>query len=199
VGGRRGRARLPAAQHARARGFTFIELTVVIAIVAVMSALVVVNLGRVSVGGQLSSAARLFGNQVLLMRDLAALQQRDLHLEVDLDNDRWRLIDVPSPNEVPDPRDREDRTYHGQWHQLDRGVLLEDLAFGRDDVERRGTLLLVFGRDGELTPSGFVAYFRHEDLPETDGVSVEVSGLTGLVAYHEGRVVPDEVRRASDF
>ena len=53
--------------------------------------------------------------------------------------------------------------------------------------------------NGEVTPSGFVAYLYHEDVGEDDGISVELTGLTGLVAFHLGRIEPEEVRDGEDF
>ena len=58
---------------------------------------------------------------------------------------------------------------------------------------------LTFSPSGELFPSGFVAYLSHENLPEEDGISIEISGLTGIVSYHRGKIEAEEVREEHDF
>ena len=52
---------------------------------------------------------------------------------------------------------------------------------------------------GEVSPSGFVVFLVHENLKEEDGISIEVSGLTGIVDYHPGHFKSEEIRRAEDF
>jgi hypothetical protein len=108
------------------------------------------------------------------------------------------MIDAPSIVDFPDEREREERTYVGDWTTLPHGVFF-DMAFGASDVRSSESLLVTFTGTGEVAPSGFVAQFGHQKLHEDDGLSVEVSGLTGLVAYHRGRFRAEEVRKAEDF
>lgn len=181
------------------RGFTFLELMAVIGILAVLSTLVVANMDGLMVSTQVSYASRAFGTELQTLHDLAAIQGREMILEVDIDHSTWRVVDIPSPNVVPDPKDREDETWYGDWFVPDAGVHLEEIAFGRSDSVSSGTLRISFDANGEVSPGGFVAYFSHEDLSEDEVISVELTGLTGLVSYHGGRVVPEETREESDF
>lgn len=192
------RARANASTGCQA-GFTFIELMAVIAIIGMLSAIVFSSMDGMTSRGQLNEAARTFGNTVVYIRDLAGLQSRELWIEVDLREQAWRIVDPPSVTDVPDPDDREELTDYGEWRRLDPQVFLDEISFSRSDVETGGIVVLHFAANGELSPSGFVAYFRHEELPEDDGVSVEVTGLTGLVSFHRGRVVAEEIRDADDF
>lgn len=187
-----------AARAARA-GFTFLELMVVVTIIGLMSALVVANLDGITDRSAMEASARQLGNQLLQLRDQAVLQGRQLILQVDVDRQCWRLLDVPSPTDVPDPEERRELTFEGTWQTLPPGVSLESLEFSRSDVERRGVVELTFDGDGQLSPAGFVAYFRHENIAEDDGVSLEVTGLTGAVGYVRGRLRSEEVRKAEDF
>ena len=191
-----------AATTARARrsaGFTFIELMVVITLIGLMSAVVVANLDGMTDRSSLSSAARKLGNMLLSVRDTAASQGRELIVEIDVDKQRWRTVDIPSPADVPDPRDRADMTYYGTWQQPPYGVVLDSLEFNRKDVDRKGLVTLSFDAEGQLSPSGFVAFFRHESLTEEEGVSVEMTGLTANLQYVQGRVRSEEVREPDDF
>jgi hypothetical protein len=116
-----------------------------------------------------------------------------------VDNQRWRIIDQPSVTDVPDAKDREEKTFYGGWTIPPQGVRIVDIAFSATDVDRSGTTIVTFHGDGEVEPSGFVAFLNHESLPEDEGMSVEVSGLTGLVAYHDGHFKAEEIRKAEDF
>lgn len=184
---------------ARSAGFTFIELMVVIAVIGLMSALVVSRLDGLTDRSSLNAAARDLGNQILTLRDEAALQGREFLLEIDVEKQCWRFVDVPSPTDVPDPDDRRELTYEGTWNSPPDGVVFESLEFSRSDVERRGLVTIAFDADGQISPSGFVAYFRHENMTEDEGVSVEVTGLTGAVDYIPGRHRSEEVREPDDF
>ena len=183
----------------RAAGFTFIELMIVIAILALLASIVVVNMDGMSAPTRLRGAARRIGNEVLELKTMSALKNRPMSIEFDLEKQRWRIIDQPSDTDVPDPRDREEATFYGDWESPPPGVRIEELSFSATDVDRTGSTVITFQGDGEVVPSGFVAFLMHERLPEESGISVEVSGLTGLVAYHEGHLKSEEIRRPEDF
>jgi Tfp pilus assembly protein FimT len=174
-------------------------MMIVIAILGLLSTVVVANLDGLTDDSSLSGAARELGNTILGVRDLATTQARELTLEIDVENQRWRVVDVPSPAEVPDPRQREEETWVQEWQVPARGVILDSLEFSQKDVSRRGVVTITFDAEGQISPAGFVVYFRHENLPEDEGVSVEVTGLTGLVDYAKGRIHSEEVREADDF
>ncbi len=181
------------------RGFTFIELMVVITIVALMATLVVTRMDDLSSKSRMSSSARQFGNEILRLREIAAAQAREMYLEIDLPKQRWRVIDVPSVNEVPDERDREELTVEHAWLRVPEGVKLVEIAYSRNEKITDDVVMLTFTERGELSPSGFVAFFSREEEEDEKGLSVEVSGLTGLVAYHSGRIEAEEVREEDDF
>jgi type II secretion system protein H len=183
----------------RDRGFTFIELMIVIAILALLASVVVVNLDGISAPTKLRGAARRIGNEILQLKDMAALKNRPLSIEFDLEKQRSRVIDRPSETDVPDPREREEETFYGEWESPPSGVRLKDLSFSADDVDRGGTVVITFLGDGEVSPSGFVVFLAHDRLPEEQGMSVEVAGLTGLVTYHKGRFAAEEIRKPEDF
>jgi prepilin-type N-terminal cleavage/methylation domain-containing protein len=181
------------------RGFTFIEMMVVIFIISLAATLVVANMDGLTARSTLSSAGRDMGNRLMFLRDIAVVQGREMSLEIDFDQQGWRWVDRPSVTEIPDDSEREEATFYGTFYELADGVILEEIAFGRDDVESGDKFELTFSESGELFPSGFVAYLRHEKLPEEDGLSIEVSGLTGIVSYHRGHIEAEEVRAEHDF
>jgi prepilin-type N-terminal cleavage/methylation domain-containing protein len=186
-------ARRPAA------GFTFIELMVVIAILSLLASIVVANLDGISAPTKLRGAARRIGNQIVELKEMAVVKERPLSLEIDLEKQLFRIIDAPSERDMPDPRDREEATFFGEWEGVPTGVRIEEVSFSSTDVDQSGTVVLTFMGDGEVAPSGCVVFLKHDTLPEDEGISVEVSGLTGLVAYHDGHYKAEEIRRPEDM
>lgn len=184
---------------ARAAGFTFIELMIVIAILSLLASIVVVNMDGMSAPTRLRGTARRIGNEIQELQTMSALKGRPMSIEIDIEKQRWRIIDQPSETDVPDPRDREEATFYGDWESPPSGVKIEEISFSETDLDRSGTTMITFQGDGEITPSGFVAYISHERMPEDSGMSVEVSGLTGIVAYHEGHLKSEEIRKPEDF
>ncbi len=174
-------------------------MMVVIFVLSLTAALVVSNLDGITARTTLSSTGHNLGNRLMFLRDIAIVQGREMTLEVNFDEQGWRWIDRPGATEVPDERDREDETFYGNYIELPDGVILDEIAFGRNETESSDVYELTFSETGELFPSGFVLYLRHEALPENDGLSVEISGLTGIVSYHRGRIDAEEVRPESDF
>jgi hypothetical protein len=158
-----------------------------------------VNMDGMSAPTRLRGTARRLGTQIQELKTMSALKNRPMSIEIDLEKQRWRIIDTPSETEVPDPREREDATFYGDWESPPSGVRIEELSFSATDVDKSGTSVITFQGDGEIVPSGFVAYISHERLPEDAGMSVEVSGLTGIVAYHDGHMKSEEIRRSEDF
>jgi type II secretion system protein H len=183
----------------RADGFTFIEMLVVIAILALVASIVVVNLDGMTAPTKLRGAARRIGNEILGYKQIATLRNRPISIHFDLEHQRWRCIDAPNPTDVPDPRDREEETYYGDWEYPPSEVRIREVSFSATDIDRGGECTVTFQGDGEVYPSGFVAYLIHDRLGEDAGISVEVSGLTGLVAYHDGHVKSEEIRPPEDF
>lgn len=192
-------ARLAPVRGRGRRGFTFIELMVVISIIGLLSTIVVANLDGLTDRSSLAASARELGNTLLFVRDIATSQNREVLVEIDVEKQRWRIVDVPSPTDVPDAKERQEATWYGRWTSPGDGVVLESFEFNRSDVDKRGFVTLSFDADGQLSPSGFVAYFRHESLPEEEGVSVEMTGLTGALSYSAGRHSSEEVRDPEDF
>jgi hypothetical protein len=172
---------------------------VVVAILGLLATVVVANLDNITRNARISAAARGFGNLLVFLRDTAKIQGRTMSVEVDLDGQRWRAIDEPSANEVPDERDREELTEYSSWWDLEEGLRLISLEFGARDVVRGDTIVVGFTPEGELRPAGFVAFFNHEENEDEDDLSVEISGLTGLISYHRGVKEAEEIRDEEDF
>lgn len=181
-------------------GFTFIELMVVITIIGFMSAVAIGRMDGMTNRSRLRATTRALGNLLLSVKQQAVVQGRELTVEIAPKDQRWRVVDIPPATDYPDPDEREERTYYGPWEEPAEGVVLEELSFSRSDVQRSGSVRITFDSDGQLSPAGFVVFFRDQESDDDDeGITVEITGLTGLVEYYDGRKKSEEVRDADDF
>lgn len=183
----------------RARGFTFVELMVVIAIIALLASVVVANLDGISAPTRQRGWARQIGNQILELKEAAMVQNRPLSVEFDRDQGAWRIVDVPSETAVPDENARKEQTYRSDWELPPDGVFTDGPFFASTDAQNSGTAVVTFNGDGEVQPSGFVLYVRRDQQREDDWITIEVAGLTGLVSYHDGKLAAEEIRKPEDF
>ncbi len=173
-------------------------MLVVIAILALLASIVVVNLDGITAPTKLRGAARTIGNLILNAKEIATLKNCSISIEFDVANQRWRVIDTPNATDFPNAKDREAATFYGDWETPPDSVQLREVTFAATDSGIRDTIV-TFQGDGEVDPSGFVVFLTHDRLSEDDGISVEVSGLTGLVSYHDGHMKSEEIRPPEDF
>ena len=73
-------------------GFTLIELMIVVAIMALMVQVVMVNMGALIPSSALDSVAAKIQSQLDFIRSEAKIQGKPYALEIDLDNSRCRLV-----------------------------------------------------------------------------------------------------------
>jgi prepilin-type N-terminal cleavage/methylation domain-containing protein len=163
------------------RGFTLVEILVVLALIGMLMAIVVPNLGI------LVPSARLRGNGTVLQRNLdllrseARIQSKRIAMELDLDKRRWRAV---YPPEQMLTRDQDASTLEEQlddWQELE-----DDVVFGGVDtgaqVVTRGTYRLVFDEFGFTNDQ--IVHLRLESDP-TEVWSLTLMGLSGRTVVTE--------------
>ncbi len=163
------------------RGFTLVEILVVLALIGMLMAIVVPNLGI------LVPSARLRGNGTVLQRNLdllrseARIQSKRIAMEIDLDKRRWRAV---YPPEQMLTRDQDASTLEEQlddWQELE-----DDVVFGGVDtgaqVVTRGTYRLVFDEFGFTNDQ--IVHLRLESDP-TEVWSLTLMGLSGRTVVTE--------------
>jgi prepilin-type N-terminal cleavage/methylation domain-containing protein len=175
-------------------GFTFVELLAVMTIASIALVMVFLSLDGFTAPSRLAAAGREIANTVGWIRGEAAAQARDIELEFDLDNHRYRILVPPRPGLIN--VDEEDESDILPWTLLPDGIELMDVQFApddpgvtREDKATRGTRILTFDRNGaSLT---FAVHLRSSDIldAEQSRFTVEVNGFTGatqtVVGYKE--------------
>jgi prepilin-type N-terminal cleavage/methylation domain-containing protein len=172
-------------------GFTFIELLSVITLISLAMLFAFLNLDGMTASSRLAASGRGIGNTISWIRGEAASQARELQIEFDLDNNRYRVIVPPRPG-IRSTGEEELEVF--EWELLPDGVRLLDVQFtpadfqgrGNDDIQRSGTRIVTFSRSGS-TPSFMVHLESNEILDQNSNqFSVEVNGFTGAVDYEVG-------------
>jgi prepilin-type N-terminal cleavage/methylation domain-containing protein len=177
------------------RGFTLIELTAVVAVVVMLYALVLPNLG-------LGSRRALDGEAEVLRADLELARQRAIatgtphRLAIDLDLDRVHLErfepapppsaearDPREPVDLSPPRPAEGRfeplpTRQGRGRRLDEEVFVASIETPEGPVNH-GIVGLGFFQDGSATP----ARIRLANA-DGDALELELLPLADMVRIH---------------
>lgn len=159
---------------ASARGFTLIELALVVFLIALFSAMVIPRLPGLDAGGPERGARRIAGTTKFLYNE-AALTGREHRLIFDLDHGRLRARELSAAGEVRPVKGLPEET------KLPSGVKLLDVAVsGRQKVS-----------SGEMTmpiaPSGWLPQtVIHLQSGEREVLTVRLLSYTGSAEVFEG-------------
>ena len=187
----------------RARGFTFVELMVVLAILAFAFAYGVIHLDGATGAARLSASARQVGTTIEFLRGHAIQANRDLELHIDLDHNRWRMVLPPRPSErEADRREQEDVLYTEDV-MLPESVDFDAILLDATDARTTGEIVITFSPLGEIVPNGFLIRLASEEVRSSNEedafFSIEVNGLTGEISYLPGRPAFEQVIRGNAF
>ncbi len=172
------------------RGFTLIELMVVVAIGALLVQLVAANLGAMIPSRAMDSAAHQLVARLDFVRSEARLQGKTIKVELDLGNHRYRTIlpaedRLVSTDPVPEPLQLE-------WHTLDDEVQFAGYAVAGGATLRSGAVEVPFDENGFTADQ--TIYLVH--VVDKEMVwSIRVRGLTGsadVLTSFEGQLHPLE-------
>jgi len=163
------------------RGFTLVEILVVVALIGVMMAVVVPNLGILVPSARLRGSGTVLQRNLDLLRSEARIQSKRIAMEFDLDKRRWRAV---YPPEQMLTRDQDATTLEEQlddWQDLQ-----DDVVFGGVDtgaqVFTRATYRLVFDEFGFTNDQ--IVHLRLESDP-TEVWSLTLMGLSGRTVVTE--------------
>lgn len=169
-------------------GFTLIEISVVVLIIALMLTTATVRLDNYLPSSRGESAAR----DVLASLDLARLSAiaygRVYGLEFDMDEQRYR-IQTPFDETGKVARSPDDRVSM-KWQSLPSGVRFGSILTGTEDVTQDGKYLLQFSALGAAEN---LHIYLENDAGEGYTLTVRVVALTGHSKVMQGRVVPEPV------
>ncbi len=181
-------------------GFTFVELLAVLSLAAIAVTFVLLRLDGITAKSRLSAAGRQVASTVSWIRGEAAAKARDLQIEFDLDNARYRVIIPPRPGLHRDANDQEEWDIL-DWTLLPDGVRFTDIQFTPKDSDSSKEDIATSGlRTVEFAPSGasvsFMVHLKSSDIrnDRLNQYSVEVNGFTGSVSAEIGEKTFGAVR-----
>lgn len=174
------RAARPTTRHAR--GFTLVELLVVMAILALMLAMIVPNLGMLVPSARLRGSGNQIVRRLDWVRSEARIQGKRMALEFDLDKARWRIVYPPEQRLT---RDQDVRTLEEQpddWYELETDVVFAGAGNGKNGLSTHQIYRLVFDEYG-FTGDQVVALKLKSDPEQIWALSIH--GLSGRVTVTE--------------
>jgi len=205
------------------RGFTLVELMVVVAILAGMLLLVPPNLYRYGARSRLENGANTLVSLIASAREQAIQDGHDVRVEFGIYEDEdgeehhaHRIIFTNLPAERSDllneGRDAEDTERPDQlewlesmWHELPGGVVYAGVSerYGQwTKVTRERPYIVAFGPDGGVE-KGFAIRVESEDLDnvkkEFRTITVKVNPLTAEAANIDGLAEMAETREENEF
>jgi general secretion pathway protein H len=175
----------------RRRGFTVIELMVVVMIIGLIAGTVAMSMDAMLPRSRLSSEVRALAATLQGARSDAIARNAEFLIEYDLDNEAYRVI---SPfgleGGLVGPEAEEEDRLAFSWHEIEAGVEIASVYIG-DAQFHEGQARVRFDPLGAA--SGHAVVFIQ---PEYENYyTIEVLALTGLIHFHEGlfsRDPPDE-------
>ena len=175
------------------RGFTLIEISVVVLIIAIILSAAVVKLARILPSSAADAAARSLISSLDLARTYAVSHGRRYEVWVDIDERGWAVM-TPFDAEGKIAHKLEDRTTLG-WQYLEKGLEFDSILDGKGQVFEKGKIKIAFDSSG-ATGDLFI-HFTHTAGEQYD-LTVRVLGLNGLSSVFSGSIDPTMVSE-SDF
>ena len=164
----------------RQAGFSLIELTVVVLIIAIGATLAFISVEGFSPSARLKAAVRTLASTINYTRNQAITIGEILYLEYDLRGNRYRVI-VPFVQDMDGRRD-EGETSIVEWEELGQGIQFEGLVLADGDVRQTEVVRIPFHPSG--TTVGHIIYVQNQSEKT---FSIEVNGLTGFVEFFNSR------------
>lgn len=172
-------------QQARGRrsGFTLVELTLVVTIMAIVFGLVVLRMDNLSPFFRLRKASRLIAARIRMVQDECTLQNRKLFLVYDFDTQKY-WIEIP-PSDAEGSFVVSDGEKVGE-EKLPPGIIIEEVL--GPDNERSSDFCKI-----ELRPTGetgsHIVHLRIKDSQrEDDRLSVKYNSFSGLTSIAQGYI-----------
>ncbi len=136
--------------HPRSRehGFTLMELLVTMAVLGLVFAIVVPNLGALVPEARLEGSGKQILRQLDWVRSEARIQGKPMSVDFDLDKTRWRIV---YPPEQQLTRDQDEWTLEERpddWQPLEKDVVFGGIGDARNGLAQRGIYRLTFDEYG---------------------------------------------------
>jgi prepilin-type N-terminal cleavage/methylation domain-containing protein len=160
------------------RGFTLLELLVTISVMALITGMVLQNLGMFVPEARLDGSGAQIVRTIDWVRSEARIQARKISVDFDLDHARWRIV---YPPEVMLTRDQDAWTleeFRDDWQPLEKDVVFAGAGDAKNGLAKKGIYRLTFDEHG-FTGDQVVA-MKLESEPELVW-SLVMRGLAGTM------------------
>ncbi len=162
-------------------GFTLVELSVVLLIIALMATILIPNIGRLG-GEDLRESSRKIGGLIQYLYGLSTIQKRNFYLNFDLDKGEY-WVSVGKVNEeensvemIPYADDFVRKKYN-----LPSSVRVEDIDTVSNGKISEGRVTVTFYPEGFVDP--VTIHFKNSS---DDEMTLLVLPLTGDVRVYDG-------------
>ncbi|GAB4164513.1 MAG: hypothetical protein Kow00107_10860 [Planctomycetota bacterium] len=166
-------------RHTSRNGFTLIELSLVVAIMAIALVVVVSRLDNVIPSSRFLSEANRISSFVEAGFSTAVASGKYVSIIYDL-NEQVYFYGFPTGEMEEDPATMD----RSNPNPLPRGITIEQIAVGKDIVTA-GTHLFRVSPNGRI--KGHLLYLRDD---EGRKATIEVNALTGTTSVYEGYIDP---------
>jgi len=166
----------PASGSPRERGFTLIEVMVVVAILAIVARVAMASLGALVPSTTLDAEAQKLMSLVDYLRSEAELQGKTYKLELDLDGNRYREV-WPAEMKIAldqDPGELEEHRLG--WTPLDNHVRFAGLGVIGEPTLRKGRVQILLDRNGNTSDQVIILRMKSEDLKKLVW-TIQIHGL----------------------
>jgi prepilin-type N-terminal cleavage/methylation domain-containing protein len=187
--------REPAARRrgrSTAAGFTMLEVLVTVGIIALISTLVLGNLGAFVPKARLDASANLLARNIDLLRSEARIQSRRYVLQLDLKNSRWRRVTPAERQLTLDDSQLSVEPEYEDWSPFERSVKLVGAGNAVEGMVRDGLFAISFDENGQTADQ--IVSFSLTDDPKMVW-TLQIRGLTGrceVVENFDGKEQPLE-------
>lgn len=165
-----------------ASGFTLIELLAALAVVSLLFALVVPNLGSFVPSARLESSGLRMQRKLDWLRSEARIRGREMSMELDLDRARWRIVFPPDMRLTQDQDADTLEEWSFDWTELEPTVLFLGAGDAANGLARKGLYRIRFDEYG-FSNDQLVA-LTLKDEPKLIW-SLRLRGLTGATSVEE--------------
>ena len=162
------------------KGFTLLELMIVITILALFMGMVVVRIDGVLSGGDLREAGRMLTGEISYLRAQAAYTHKECSLKFDLDKNELYAIETADPSVNDDQKGQKNIGPIRKSLKLPVGVTVEDVVIFPTGKIQDGEADITFYINGCVDRS--LIHLRNEN---DKAITLEVNPLTGSVIIHD--------------
>lgn len=164
-------------------GFTIIELMVVVAILALVLQMVMLNMGAMVPKTKLDAESKKLVANIDFLRSEARVQGKRYLMQLDLGKARWRMVLPAEERLVSEQTLEETQPRALDWTALEEGVVFGGAGAVARGIARNGIYEIVFDESGNTADQ--MVFLKLEDDEEMVW-TVQVRGLTG-----QTEILPD--------